>query len=72
MRLISYFFCLFFIILGVSFAVLNSYNVTFDYFVAQKIIYFPLLFLIILFVGILLGMLVMLPTIIKLKTHSGK
>ncbi|PIZ03916.1 MAG: DUF1049 domain-containing protein [Gammaproteobacteria bacterium CG_4_10_14_0_8_um_filter_38_16] len=69
MRFIFYFFYLFFIILGASFAILNSYNVSFNYFVAEKTIYFPLLFLLLLFVGMLLGVMLMLPTMIKLKAQ---
>jgi hypothetical protein len=38
-----------------------------NFFFGEKTIYFPLLFLMILFLGALLGMIALLPIIIKLK-----
>ena len=72
MRLFSYIFCIILIILGVSFSVLNSHDVSINYFVAQKIIYFPLLVLILLFMGALLSVIAMLPMIIKMKYVSAR
>jgi uncharacterized integral membrane protein len=72
MRLLSLIISLLLIILGVSFSVLNSHDVSINYFIAQKTIYFPLLVLMLLFMGVLLGVIVMLPTIIKLKYGRAK
>lgn len=66
-RILSYLFCIMLIILGVSFSVLNSHEVPINFFLGQKTIYFPLLFLMVLFVGALLGVIAMLPIILKLK-----
>lgn len=70
MRILSYLICIILIIFGVSFSVLNSHEVPINFFLGQKTIYFPLLFLMILFIGALLGIIAMLPIIIKLKIRS--
>lgn len=67
MRLLSYLFCLILIVLGVGFSVLNSTVVSVNYFFGQQNIYFPLLALVLLFVGVLVGVIFMIPAIIKLK-----
>lgn len=72
MRIFSYIICIILVILGVSFSVLNSHDVPINYFIAQKTIYFPLLVLILLFIGALLSVIAMLPMIIKLKFNSVK
>lgn len=69
MRLFLYLLWIILIVFGATFAVLNSQSIPVDYFLGQKTIYFPLLFLFLLFVGVLLGVIVLLPTIIKLKTQ---
>jgi uncharacterized integral membrane protein len=66
-RLLSYFSCLVLVIFGVCFSLLNSHDVPINYFFGQKTIYFPLLFLILLFLGALIGVIAMLPIIVKLK-----
>lgn len=72
MRLLSYIFCILLIIFGVSFSVLNSVEVPINYFIGQKIIYFPLLSLLLIVIGAVLGMLAMLPVIIKLKMRTTR
>ncbi|MCX7125936.1 MAG: lipopolysaccharide assembly protein LapA domain-containing protein [Gammaproteobacteria bacterium] len=67
MRLFLYLIWFILIIFGVSFSVLNSHSFPINYFIGQKTIYFPLLFLLLLFLGTLLGVFAMLPVIIKLK-----
>lgn len=67
MRLLSYFFCFMLVILGIVFSVLNSTVVSVNYFFGQQNIYFPLLALILLFVGVLVGVIFMIPMMIKLK-----
>lgn len=69
MRIFLYLLWLVLIILGVSFAILNSHSVLVNYFFGQKTIYLPLLFVCLLFGGVLLGIIVMLPAFIKLKAQ---
>jgi len=66
-RLLSIIISILLIILGISFSILNSHDVSINYFVGQKTVYFPLLVLILLFMGALLSVIAMLPMIIKLK-----
>lgn len=72
MRIVSIIISLLLIMLGVSFSVLNSHDVSINYFIGQKAIYFPLLVLILLFIGALLGVIALLPMIIKLKFDCVK
>jgi uncharacterized integral membrane protein len=72
MRLLSIIASLFLIILGVSFSVLNSISIPINYFLGQRILYFPLICLMLLFLGALLGVLAMLPVIIKLRCQRSK
>ena len=69
MRILSYLISTILIILGVSFSVLN-FRISRSFFSGQTTIYFPLLFLMILFLGALLGVIAMLPIIIKLKFNQ--
>lgn len=70
MRLFLYVIWMILIIIGASFAILNSHTVPIDYIVGQKTIYFPLLILLLLFIGIVIGILAMLPIIVKLKLRQ--
>lgn len=70
MRLLSIIISIILIIFGVSFSVLNSHDVSINYFIGQKTIYFPLLVLIILFIGALMSFIALVPTIIKLKLRK--
>lgn len=72
MRLLSAVFCIILIVFGVSFSVLNSIEVPINYFIGQKIIYFPLLSLLLIVIGALLGVLAMLPVMIKLKMRKAR
>ena len=67
MRLFLYLIWIILIVIGASFAVLNSHSVPINYFVGQKFVYFPLLILLLLFVGVVIGVFAMLPIIVKLK-----
>ncbi len=70
MRFILYLIWIALIVLGASFAILNSHSVLVNYFIGQKNIYFPLLSLLLIFVGVLLGVIAMLPLVIKLKMRN--
>lgn len=67
MRIFSYLFSIILVVLTVSFSVLNSQPVLINYFIGQKNIYFPLLLFILLFLGVIIGVLAMLPVVIRLK-----
>ncbi|HLD84696.1 MAG TPA: lipopolysaccharide assembly protein LapA domain-containing protein [Coxiellaceae bacterium] len=70
MRYILYAIWVLLVVLGVSFAVLNSHDVQINYFVGDKTLYFPFIMLIILVLGALLGVLALLPSFIRLKVHG--
>lgn len=67
MRLFSMILWIILIVLGVSFAVLNSQSISINYFLGPKIIYFPLLVLILLFCGALIGMIALIPFMVRLR-----
>lgn len=67
MRIITYLFWILVILLGVSFALLNSRSVEIHYYAGKVELYLPLLLLIELVIGAFLGVIAMLPKIFKLK-----
>lgn len=69
MRVFSYALWIILTVFGVSFALLNSHTFPVNYFIGKSNIYFPLLFLLLLLVGALLGMCALLPVVIRLKTQ---
>lgn len=69
MRLLISILWILLMMVGVGFAILNSHDLSVNYLVGQKIIYFPLLLLILLFIGVWLGIFALLPYIIKIKTQ---
>ncbi len=74
MRIFSYIVWIVLIIVGASFAILNSQTLPLNYFVGKTTIYFPLLFLLLLLFGAMLGVLALLPFLIrnKAKIHRLK
>lgn len=72
MRIFSTIFWILVLLIGVSFAAINSRSVEVHYYLGKADIYLPLLMLIELAVGVLLGVLVMLPQILKLKSVIRK
>ena len=70
MRLFLYLLWIIIVLIGTAFALLNSTMVPINYFFGTNTLYFPLLLLLILVVGVLLGVLALVPTIIKLKMKS--
>ena len=72
MRILSYIFLLVIIVLGVSFASLNSGVVTLNYYLGHKVMPLSLLLVSVFAIGCLLGILVCLAIIIKLKLKNYK
>jgi len=72
MRIFSYIAWIVFIIIGASFAILNSQFLPLNYFIGKTNIYFPLLFLLLLLAGALLGVLALLPVLIRAKTRGHR
>lgn len=70
MRLLSAILWLIGILVGVSFAVLNSHELPLNYFFGKTIIYFPFLFILLLLAGALLGMLALLPKLLRAKSKA--
>lgn len=54
-------------VIGLTFALLNAHSVPIDYYIGSRTIPLPLLLIGVLVLGILLGMIAVLPTLIRLK-----
>jgi putative membrane protein len=67
MRLLSLIALTFAVLIGVSFAVLNSETVTIHYYIGMQQIPLSILILGTLVLGIFIGWLISIPTIIRLK-----
>lgn len=65
MRIFLYLLWIVLILIGAAFALLNSTMVPINYFFGANTIYFPLLMLIILVIGAILGMLALLPKLMR-------
>lgn len=65
MRVIFYLFWLMVVVLGVTFASLNSHAVDINYYFNQSHIHLPILLLITLILGAFLGIVGLLPTLAK-------
>ena len=72
MRFITYAFWILVVLIGVSFAIINSHTVTIHYYVGSVDVYVPLLLLIELAIGALLGIVSMMPKYVKLKNSARK
>jgi putative membrane protein len=69
-RIISYIFLLVIVLLGVSFATLNSAAVTVNYYLGQKTMPLSLLLAIVFGIGCLLGLLVAMGVLVKTKLKN--
>jgi lipopolysaccharide assembly protein A len=67
MKYLFFIFWIIVIILGVTFASLNSHTVDINYYVNSSSIHLPILLLITLVLGAILGCIAMLPTVIRGK-----
>lgn len=70
MRILSYFFLLIILLLGITFATLNAGVVTVNYYIAHKTMPLSLLLVSVFATGCLLGLLVGLTIVIKLKLKN--
>jgi putative membrane protein len=70
MRILSYIFLLVIIVLGISFATLNSGAVILNYYVGHKTMPLSLLLVCVFATGCLLGILVGLGIVVKLKVKN--
>lgn len=70
MRIFSIILWILIALLIIIFAALNSYTVTLHYYINTVDIYFPLLLIIAVALGVLLGVLIMLPHIFREKKTS--
>lgn len=71
MKYVFFIFWILVIIVGVTFASLNSHTVQINYYVNETVIHIPILLLITLVIGLMLGGVAMLPTVIRAK-HSNR
>ena len=72
MRYISYIVWALLILLVVTFAAVNSHTVPVDFYLGTVNVYLPLLLLLTLALGTLLGIVVMLPRIWRSKGHNRR
>ena len=70
MRYIFYLFWIFVILLGITFAALNSQKVILDYYLDTKTVQLLFLILAVLLIGAVLGMFALLPSVIKNKNAA--
>ena len=70
MKYVSYLFWLLVVVVCVFFAAINSETVSVNYYFSTVAVYFPLLLIIILFVGFILGVVATLPMVIRLKSRN--
>ncbi|MFK3616554.1 lipopolysaccharide assembly protein LapA domain-containing protein [Coxiella burnetii] len=71
MRYILYLFWIFIILLGITFAALNPQKVALNSYLDIKTVQLPLLILVTLLIGAILGILAVLPALIKNK-HTAR
>ena len=70
----KYIFCAFWLVvmaIGVTFSGLNSRMVLINYYLDEKQVHLPILLLIVLAIGVLLGFVTLFPTLIK-KKHANR
>lgn len=72
MRYLTYIFWCLVVLVGVVFVVLNSHSVPINYYVGETTIYYPLLLLVELGIGAILGIITMLPLLIKQKAKNHR
>jgi len=72
MKIVSYFFLLIVLILGVTFSVLNADQISFNYYFGSRELPLSLVLVIALAFGTILGLLVSLGLVFKLKRRIAK
>ena len=71
-RILMLLIAVFVILFGITFHLLNDQRVEFDFFLASGEFYFSVLMVAAFIIGAVLGMVVSLPIIIKLKRKNAK
>jgi putative membrane protein len=69
-RIISYIFLLLIVVLGISFATLNSETVNINYYLGHKVMPLSLLLALVFSIGCLMGILVVFVGLIKIKIKN--
>ena len=72
MRIFSYFGLFVILAIGLTFAILNSSQVTLNYYVGELHLALSLLLVIVLGIGILCGILISLKSIVRLKSENSR
>lgn len=72
MRFVATIFWIFIIVLAIIFALLNSHSVPIHFYFKAYNIYMPFLLLIVLAVGAVLGILALLPALLRAKSNIRK
>lgn len=72
MRYFFYLFWFFIVFIGVTFASLNSHPVSINYYFNQSTVHLPILLLLTLITGTVLGSLAILPQLAKAKTQARR
>ena len=72
MRYLSYIFWILVILVGITFASLNPQRITLNYYLDTKSVHLPLMVLATLVIGALLGVIAMLPTLLKSKGSARR
>lgn len=67
MRILSLLFTLFMVLVGVSFAIINANSVTMNYYIGELTLPLSMLLIFTFTLGVLVGVLAMLPKIFNLK-----
>jgi lipopolysaccharide assembly protein A len=72
MRIFAYIFWIIVVVVGLSFAAINSSSVEIHYYVGSLKVYLPLLLLMELVIGAALGIMAILPRYLKTKSAARK
>jgi len=72
MRYILYLFWFIVIVFGVTFSVLNAQSLNINYYIAQSTVQLPVILLISLVLGAALGVIAMLPIVLRAKNAARK
>ena len=72
MRYIIYIFWIIIVLIGITFASLNSQKLAINYYVNTATVHLPVLLLIALVIGALLGVIAMLPSVVRSKGSNRR
>lgn len=72
MKYIFYIFWLIVVVIGVTFASLNSHIVSVNYYVGESNLHLPILLIIALVIGAVLGIIAMIPWLLKNKQANWR